>query len=194
MAGGSIIVEIPYRGRDLIVAEQDCLSALSAAKAVSFKSEAPKGGKGSDADSNLVGFLELVESSIASHRDLDELGVALRSVIQLCLLPSDFGGMDLTPSVPLSAETEAQILFLLSTYLEAVKSAERSLHVPKPLKARPEGRKSMTMAEKIFAAHDVSRKGWVEAGEVVQVDVDWILASELSWDVGTIRVFPATFA
>lgn len=182
MAGGSIIVEIPYRGRDLIVAEQDCLSALSAAKAVSFKSEAPKGGKGSDADSNLVGFLELVESSIASHRDLDELGVALRSVIQLCLLPSDFGGMDLTPSVPLSAETEAQILFLLSTYLEAVKSAERSLHVPKPLKARPEGRKSMTMAEKIFAAHDVSRKGWVEAGEVVQVDVDWILASELSWD------------
>lgn len=191
MEGGSIIVSIPHQGQGLTTAEQDCLSALSAAKPVSFKSEIRKEGKGSNVDLNLVGFLELIESSITSHRDLDELSVALRSVIQSCLLPGDFGGMDLTPSVPLSVETEAQIVFLLSTYLEAAKSAERSRHAPKPLKTRPEGRKSMTMAEKIFAAHDVSRKGWVEAGEVVQVDVDWILASELSWAVSTTRAFPA---
>lgn len=192
MAGGDIIVGIPHQGRGLTVAEQDCLSALSAAKPVSFKSEVSQEGKGSNVDSNLIGFLERIEPSIASHHDLDELCVALRSVIQSCLLPSDFGGMDLTPSVPLSAEIEAQVLFLLSTYLEAIKSAERSRHAPKPLKARPKGRKSMTMAEKIFAAHDVSRKGWVEAGEVVQVDVDWILASELSWAVGNIPSTPGS--
>ncbi|KAJ3565701.1 hypothetical protein NPX13_g7408 [Xylaria arbuscula] len=81
----------------------------------------------------------------------------------------------------LSAEAETQVQFLLSTYLEAVKSAERSRHAPKSLRERPQGRRPMTMAEKVFAAHDVSRKGWVKAGEVIQVDVDWILASELSW-------------
>ncbi|KAI3327942.1 aconitase iron-sulfur domain-containing protein [Xylariaceae sp. AK1471] len=89
--------------------------------------------------------------------------------------------MDLNTSMPLPTETEAQILFLLSAYLEAVKSAERSRHAPRPLSERPRGRRAMTMAEKIFAAHDISRKGWVKAGEVIQVDVDWILASELAW-------------
>ncbi|KAI1148096.1 aconitase iron-sulfur domain-containing protein [Nemania diffusa] len=89
--------------------------------------------------------------------------------------------MELTPSIPLSTEIEAQILFLLSAYLEALKSAERSRDAPEPLRERPPGRRPMTMAEKIFAAHDASRKGWVKAGEVIQVDVDWILASELSW-------------
>ncbi|KAJ9131059.1 Aconitase [Pleurostoma richardsiae] len=29
--------------------------------------------------------------------------------------------------------------------------------------------------------HDVSHKGWVKRGDVIQVDIDWVLASELSW-------------
>jgi hypothetical protein len=91
--------------------------------------------------------------------------------------------MELNTSMTLSSEMEAQVLFLLSSFLEAVTSAARSRHAPKPLRERPHGRKSMTMAEKIFAAHDISRKGWVKAGEVIQVDVDWILASELAWGV-----------
>ncbi|KAI1426361.1 hypothetical protein F5Y12DRAFT_784069 [Xylaria sp. FL1777] len=122
-----------------------------------------------------------ITSSIAAQDELQDLCVAVRTAIQSCLLPTDFGGMELTTSTPLSTETEAQIVFLLSSYLEAVKSAERSRNAPKPLSERPKGRRSMTMTEKIFAAHDVSRKGWVKAGEVIQVDVDWILASELSW-------------
>ncbi|KAK5735061.1 hypothetical protein LTR17_008397 [Elasticomyces elasticus] len=39
----------------------------------------------------------------------------------------------------------------------------------------------MTVAEKIFAAHDVSGKGEVKPGDVIRLDVDWIIASELSW-------------
>lgn len=39
------------------------------------------------------------------------------------------------------------------------------------------------MAEKIFAMHDVSHRGYVAPGDIIQVDVDWILASELSWAV-----------
>lgn len=39
----------------------------------------------------------------------------------------------------------------------------------------------MTLTEKIFAAHNVSRKGDVKPGDVIRVDIDWVLASELSW-------------
>ncbi|KAI1349419.1 hypothetical protein F5Y01DRAFT_327484 [Xylaria sp. FL0043] len=181
MERSDITVKIPIRADSLTAAEQNCLSNLHAAKPLTFKFEATNQEEYKRPDSNLIGFLELIESCIAPHDSLKELCVAVRSAIQSCLLPSDFGGMELTTSTPLSAEVEAQIVFLLSTYLEAAKSAERSRHEPRPLSERPPGRRPMTMAEKIFAAHDVSRKGWVKAGEVIQVDVDWILASELSW-------------
>ena len=39
----------------------------------------------------------------------------------------------------------------------------------------------MTLAEKIFAAHDVARRGEVRPGDVIRLDVDWVIASELSW-------------
>jgi homoaconitase/3-isopropylmalate dehydratase large subunit len=41
----------------------------------------------------------------------------------------------------------------------------------------------MTMAEKIFSMHDVSRRGFVRPGDIIQVEVDWILASEITWKV-----------
>ncbi|KAI1132574.1 hypothetical protein F5Y10DRAFT_230869 [Nemania abortiva] len=181
MEGSVISVQIPRQANGLTVAEQDCLSALSVAKRIAFTFGDRGNEESSDGDLNLVGFMELIESNIPPNEEFEGLCAALRGTIQSCLLPSDFGGMDLTPSTSLSTETESQVLFLLSTYLEALKSAERSRNAPKPLRERPQGRRAMTMAEKIFAAHDVSRKGWVKAGEVIQVDVDWILASELSW-------------
>ncbi|KAI0534515.1 hypothetical protein GGR58DRAFT_482485 [Xylaria digitata] len=176
-----IIIRIPRQAASLTVAEQDCLSMLKAGRSITFNFEDSEGGECPIADTNLIGFLKLIESGLASHNDLGELCVAVRSTIQSCLLPCDFGGMELNTSTPLSTETEAQVIFLLSTYLEAVKSAERSRDAPKSLGERPHGRRPMTMAEKVFAAHEISRKGWVRAGEVIQVDVDWILASELSW-------------
>jgi homoaconitase/3-isopropylmalate dehydratase large subunit len=39
----------------------------------------------------------------------------------------------------------------------------------------------MTLTEKIFAAHDVERQGWVAPGRTMSVSVDWILASDASW-------------
>ncbi|KAI0517225.1 hypothetical protein F5B22DRAFT_603781 [Xylaria bambusicola] len=181
MDHNDIAVRIPRQATSLTIAERDCLSTLRAAKSIKFNFEASDGGEPNKSDTNLVGFLKLIESCIDPHDELRELCAAVRSAIQSCLLPSDFGGMELTTSTILSMEIEAQVLFLLSTYVEAVKSAERAHHAPKSLKERPQGRRPMTMSEKIFAAHDVSRKGWVRPGEVIQVDVDWILASELSW-------------
>ncbi|KAI0392697.1 hypothetical protein F5Y17DRAFT_477390 [Xylariaceae sp. FL0594] len=178
------VVRIPREAGTLTSAERGCLSTLSEAQSIKFSSSSVVDDDDkliSDNDTNLVGFLRLAESCISQHPRLGETCLAVRSAVQSCLLPLDFGGLELDTSAPLSAETEAQVLFVLSTYVEAAKSAARSLSLPKPLAERPDGRRPMTMAEKIFAAHDISRKGWVRANEVIQVDVDWILASELAW-------------
>ena len=42
----------------------------------------------------------------------------------------------------------------------------------------------MTMAEKILAMHDTTRRGFVKQGDTVLLDVDWIMASEIAWKVG----------
>lgn len=41
----------------------------------------------------------------------------------------------------------------------------------------------MTLSEKIFAAHDVERRGVLKPGDVIRVDVDFVMASEISWAV-----------
>lgn len=41
----------------------------------------------------------------------------------------------------------------------------------------------MTLAEKIFASHDVDGKGFVRPGDMIRVSVDWVMASEASWGV-----------
>ena len=80
-------------------------------------------------------------------------------------------------------EDEKSILFLVSAYLESLNSQDRAKSVPPPLLSRPAGRRGMTLSEKIFAAHDVERRGILKAGNMIRVDVDFILASELSWTV-----------
>lgn len=41
----------------------------------------------------------------------------------------------------------------------------------------------MTLSEKIFAAHDVERRGVLKPGDMARVDVDFVIANELSWTV-----------
>ena len=41
----------------------------------------------------------------------------------------------------------------------------------------------MALSEKVFASHDVERRGVLKPGDMVRVDVDFIMASELSWGV-----------
>jgi len=75
------------------------------------------------------------------------------------------------------------VLFLVSAWLESLNSEDRAKNPPKMLSSRPEGRRGMTLSEKIFAAHDIERRGELKPGDMVRVDVDWIMASELSWGV-----------
>ncbi len=110
-------------------------------------------------------------------------GEALSHVSSLATISPDFGGLGYSSNIQLDEKQEAEVLFLVSAWLEALNSADRSKSLSKPLPSRPEGRRGMTLSEKIFAAHDIEQSGFVTPGDVVRVSVDWIMASELSWGV-----------
>lgn len=108
----------------------------------------------------------------------------MNDVLILCEQPVELGGLGLDTSRPLDKNEQAEISFLVSAWLEALNSADRAKAKPKPLSARPAGRRGMTLSEKIFAIHDVAQKGYVKVGDLIRVDVDWVIASEASWAVG----------
>lgn len=108
---------------------------------------------------------------------------ALADVLRVCTQPQDFGGLGLDNASGLTADQESEVLFLVSAWLEALNSADRSRSMLAPLPSRPPGRRGMTLSEKIFALHDVAHRGWVAPGDLIRVDVDWVIASEASWAV-----------
>ncbi|RFU28594.1 hypothetical protein B7463_g7746, partial [Scytalidium lignicola] len=120
---------------------------------------------------------------------------ALRHVLQLCQSDKEVGGFGMKRStevngVLLDPEDIEEILFLVDAWLEALNSAERSRQLAKPVIARGAERRGMTLSEKILAHHTIqtpSEQG-VKASDVVQVAIDWIIASELSW-VGMKKTF-----
>lgn len=132
--------------------------------------------------SNLVVFLGILAESLRSAR-ADQVAAMLEEVIWRSKEQPDFGGYGFSDKDDLQPGQEGEIVFLCSAYLEAFKHAARARQKPKPLSHKPSGRRSMTMAEKVFAFHDVSQRGYVRPGDIIQVDVDWVIASELSWQV-----------
>ena len=122
-------------------------------------------------------------SRILSSAKFTREAQTLIDIHALCLLATDFGGLGHASDEDLDPKEEAEILFLVTAWLESLNSEERSKSPTQPLLSRPEGRRGMTLSEKIFAAHDIDRRGEVKPGDVVRVDVDWIMASELSWFV-----------
>jgi hypothetical protein len=131
---------------------------------------------------NLVAFLQKLADTL-QQSGIRHLSEALHQTVSKCTTPEDFGGYGVAPETQLTSSQEADVVFLCSAFIEAVKSEERARSKPQPLRHKPKGRRPMTMAEKVFAAHDVSQRGYVKPGDIIQVDVDWILASELSWQV-----------
>ncbi|KAB8219810.1 hypothetical protein BDV33DRAFT_231385 [Aspergillus novoparasiticus] len=87
----------------------------------------------------------------------------------------------LTEHTNLTEEQESEILFLVSAWWEALNSADRAKAFPAPLRTRPGDRRGMTLSEKIFSLHDIDQRGSVAPGNLIRVDVDWVIASEASW-------------
>lgn len=106
---------------------------------------------------------------------------ALLEAYQHCITKPDFGGPGFNVDNDFEGAEVEEVIFFASAYLEVLNYQDRNARPPTPLSHRPAGRRGMTLAEKIFAAHDVSHKGEVKPGDVIRLDVDWVIASELSW-------------
>ncbi|KAH8692803.1 mitochondrial putative aconitase [Talaromyces proteolyticus] len=162
--------------------ERKCLSLLEDTGQLKFLF--PSILKTESKHANLVGFVSYVAANLRTQGagQPDSLADAYAEVVHRCTSHPDFGGYGVDQhSTKLSAEQEDEIIFLCSAYLEAVKSAARARSGPAVQSFRPKARRGMTMTEKILAMHDVSRKGFVRPGDIIQVDVDWVIASELAW-------------
>ncbi|GAT21798.1 aconitase family protein [Aspergillus luchuensis] len=138
---------------------------------------------------SLLQVLQQTRNVILSETDIDALRAqdhpreanALTDVLAISQQPTEIGGLGLSAADSLTPEQEAEITFLVTAWLEALNSADRARAPPVPLAVRPPGRRGMTLSEKIFALHDIDRKGSVAPGELIRVDVDWVIASEASW-------------
>jgi hypothetical protein len=107
---------------------------------------------------------------LARHHERE--AETLDTVHSLAIQSPDFGGLGFQLDQDLNSKEEAQILFLVSAWLESLNSADRSKKSLKMLTSRPEGRQGMTLSEKIFAAHDIERRGELKPGDMIRVDVD----------------------
>lgn len=134
-------------------------------------------------DSNLLRQIQQMSKTLHQEGYPREAG-AFADVLSICTAPAQLGGLGLHPDQNnITAEQQSEILFLLSAWLESLNSADRARARPRPLACRPPGRRGMTLSEKIFAMHDIDQKGYVEPGQMIRVDVDWVIASEASWAV-----------
>ncbi|KAH8660471.1 aconitase family protein [Xylariales sp. PMI_506] len=126
-------------------------------------------------DSRGVEFSALLKSPHSRESD------ALQDAHWHCTTPPHLGGMGLKPGDSLIDQQVEEVLFMISAYLEALNYQDRTASPATELNQRPPGRRGMTLAEKILAAHDVSGRGEVKPGDVIRLHVDWVIASELSW-------------
>lgn len=132
---------------------------------------------------NLLSYVNATAKYLTATQDHD-VAAALEEVVERATTPPDFGGYGLAiGATALTTRQEEDVIFLCTAFLEAMESEHRQRNRPKPLKSRPAGRRGMTMTEKVFAAHETAQRGFVKPGDIIQVDIDWVLASELSWQV-----------
>lgn len=129
--------------------------------------------------------LETIANTLSSKGYVRE-AETLQDVLALSTCSPEFGGLGLSPELDVQTPSAqiSEILLLVSAWLEALNSVDRySKSDSNYLTTRPPGRRGMTLSEKIFAAHDITGKGSVKPGDVIIVDVDWIISSEAGWGV-----------
>ncbi|RFU24175.1 hypothetical protein B7463_g12162, partial [Scytalidium lignicola] len=131
---------------------------------------------------NILSQIGSLSERLTLHQHTRE-AEALQEVYNHCTTEPHFGGLGFPADHGFNDLETSEVLFFVSAYLEALNYQDRNSSPAPVLEHRPEGRRGMTLAEKIFASHDVARKGEVKPGDVIRLDVDWVIASELSWSV-----------
>ncbi|OGM47661.1 aconitase family protein [Aspergillus bombycis] len=130
--------------------------------------------------SNLLKNLKIAQGTLRDYghfRESDALG----DILITCAQRPELGGLGLTEHTDPTEDQESEVLFLVSAWWESLNSADRAKSFPAPLPVRPGGRRGMTLSEKLFSLHDIDRRGSVAPGDLIRVDVDWVIASEASW-------------
>ncbi|KAF2729374.1 aconitase family protein [Polyplosphaeria fusca] len=156
----------------------ELVSLLGSARGVEFETSTK-----SDLSSRPLISLSTIRPVISAlqSKNLEREAQILSEVTALCTKSPDFGGLGVQLDTELDDSQRKEVLFLVSAWLESLNSQDRVKAPLPPLDTRPAGRRGMTVTEKIFAMHDVERKGWVRPGRTMSVSVDWILASDASW-------------
>ncbi|KAK7926607.1 hypothetical protein PG985_003605 [Apiospora marii] len=133
-----------------------------------------------------IGTIKLASASIQDAHPRES--EALQQVLAIAENAPNYGGLGLNENTTVSEEDRNELIFLVSAWLEALNSADRSRPALEPSATKPPDRRPMNVTEKIFALHDVEPKGWVKPGQMIRVRVDWIMASEFSWH-GMVQVY-----
>ncbi|KAK8128960.1 aconitase family protein [Apiospora sp. TS-2023a] len=133
--------------------------------------------------------LKAINFASASIRDAHPReSEALQQVLVIAKSAPNYGGVGLDEESTVSEADRNELVFLVSAWLEALNSADRSRPALEPSATKPTDRRPMNVTEKIFALHDVETRGWVKPGQMIRVRVDWIMASEFSWH-GMVQVY-----
>ncbi|KAE8363258.1 Aconitase/3-isopropylmalate dehydratase [Aspergillus caelatus] len=111
----------------------------------------------SSSGSNLIKNLKIAQNILRDHGHFRESD-ALNDVLITCAQPPELGGLGLAEHADLTEDS-----------------------LPAPLPTRPEGRRGMTLSEKVFPLHDTGQRGSVAPSDLIRVDVDRVIASEASW-------------
>lgn len=120
----------------------------------------------------------LIASLRSSHpSEAHALSLALEKTTD----PPSHGGLGITSSLSPTRENFEDVLFLVSAHLTAL-TYDSPSYLSTLGNSSSETR-PMNLAQKIFALHSLSplEISGLRTGSVVRVGVDWILASELSW-------------
>lgn len=127
------------------------------------------------------------------RKHLQEQQIILH-VVDLCNADVEVGGLGFRDRCwrDLSPEDLRRLLDLTESWLWTINSLKT--HIAKlPLPQKPVGRAPMTVTSKILAHHAIScaQTSHVTVGELLRVNIDWVMASELSW-VGMKRSIAAS--
>ncbi|KAK4905945.1 hypothetical protein LTR49_024831 [Elasticomyces elasticus] len=120
-------------------------------------------------------------AQLLKKSDHQQEAIALEEVRSKISRSPSYGGLGLAVHDVPTADQYTEIIFLTEAWLESTNSEESSRDFLSVNSGAVEGRRPMTLAQKIFTQHALNTNSSLSIGDVCRFGVDWIMASELSW-------------
>ncbi|KAK4506374.1 hypothetical protein PRZ48_000104 [Zasmidium cellare] len=163
---------------------QDLASVLKTQRNIDLNSDPSLRPESLNVPQTLLNLVQTLNTA-----DFVKEAEALETVHYKTTLSPNHNGLGITEGTTPSRAQHDEILFLAKAWLQSIKSSHAA---PNFLEVSPnsvEGREPMTLTQKILLQHylpspaaDTSSIQTLPTGSVISIGIDWILASELSWD------------